>query len=96
VVVVEVLIVAALVCMIGIAVVSMIAGLLAFVLWVLSLPFQLLGFLFKGVSWLLWFPVLLVLGSIMLVFGLTPMLPIVLAVMFVVWVFRQVSPRRAA
>ena len=90
------LLVAALVCMVVIFVVSMLAGLLAFVVWLISLPFQLLGLIFKGIGWLLWFPLLLVGGALMLVFGFIPILPIVLAVMFVVWVFRQFRPQRTA
>jgi len=90
------LLVAGVVLMIAFVVVSMIAGLLTFVLWLVSLPFQLLGWLLRGVSGLLLLPVLLLVGGLVLVFGLMPVLPLVLAVWFVVWVLRRHPADRVA
>lgn len=82
-----------------IAVLSAIGGLVALVLWIVTLPFRLLGFAFKLLGALLMLP-LLALGGLLLavlvgvplLFGLLlPALPIALLAWLVWWLFHRGS-----
>jgi len=79
--------------LVAIAVLSAIGGLVALVLWVVTLPFRLLGFAFKLLGALLMLPLLALGGFLMVVilgvpllFALVlPALPIVLLAWLIWW-----------
>jgi hypothetical protein len=76
-------------------VLSLVWAALSMVFWVVLLPFKLLGLVFRGMAALLLLPLLLVFalvgclifGAGMLVF-LIPAFPVVLLVLFAVWLVR--------
>lgn len=83
-------------------VVGLVASILGAVLWLVFLPFKLLGWLVKGVAMLALMPFLLVAGlvaaaltgALALAF-FTPLLPLAALVLFVVWLARRGRPRGA-
>ncbi len=85
--------------LVAIAVLSAIGGLVALVLWVVTLPFRLLGFAFKLLGALLMLPLLALGGFLMVVilgvpllFALVlPALPIVLLVWLIWWLAHRGS-----
>ena len=81
------------------AVLGVVAAVLSFVVWLVMLPFQLLGMIAKGLAFVAALPVLLLLGvaallvgGFGLLFALLPLLPFVLVVAFVIWLVRGDRP----
>ena len=76
-----------------IAVLGAIGGLVALVLWLVMLPFRILGFAFKLIGALLMLPLLLLGGLLvgvpLLLAVLLPALPIVLLAWLVWWLVRR-------
>jgi len=81
----------------GLVFLSVVAGAVSLVLWVVLLPFRLLGLVFKGLAALLLLPVLLLCGlglgaliGIPLLFALAiPLLPVALLIGGIVWLARR-------
>jgi hypothetical protein len=94
------LLVFALVATLVVAVVGAVAAVFGFVVWMVLLPFRVVGLAIKGVLFLFTLPLLLVFGALALVFGgfgfaflVVPMLPFLLIVAFVAWLVRRNRPR---
>jgi len=71
-------------------------GVLAMVLWVVLLPFRILGFVFQGIAMLLWLPVMIlfgVLGAVIFGFGALifffPLVPLALLALLVWWLMKR-------
>ncbi len=87
----------------GMVVLSAVAGAVSLLFWLILLPFKLLGLVFRGFALLLLFPLLLVLGLVLgafvgipiLIALAVPLLPLVLIVAGIVWLARR-SMRSAA
>ena len=84
--------------LVGISALGILGSILSLVLWVLFLPFQLLGLVFRGLGVLLALPFLLLVGLFgIAVFGaglvafLLPALPLILLVLGIVWLMRRRS-----
>jgi hypothetical protein len=82
------------------AIVGAVAAVFGFVLWVVLLPFRLIGLAVKGILFLFTLPLMLVFGLIALVVGgmgltflLVPALPFVLIVLGAIWLVRRNRPR---
>lgn len=90
--------------LVALAVVSAIGGLAAVILWLVLLPFRIIGFVFKGLAALLFLPFFLVIGLVLvavvglpiLLLVLLPALPIVLLFAAIVWLARKGFSRPAA
>ncbi|HEY3216594.1 MAG TPA: hypothetical protein VGK93_08895 [Candidatus Eisenbacteria bacterium] len=74
----------------------LVLGVLAMVLWVVLLPFKILGLALRGIAMLLWLPVLLlfgVLGAVIFGFGALifffPLVPFALLALLVWWLMRR-------
>jgi hypothetical protein len=88
----------------GLIVMSALAGVVSLVFWVVLLPFRLLGFVFRGLAFLLFLPFLLLLGGgLMFLVGLPILLtvlvaaaPAVLFVLAIVWLAKKTLRRAAA
>ena len=88
----------------GLAVLSALAGAVSLVFWVVLLPFRLLGLVFRGIAFLLFLPILLLVGGgIVLVVGLPILLtllviaaPAVLFALAIVWLAKKALRRAAA
>ena len=88
----------------SLVILGLIVSMISFVVWLVLLPFKLLGFLFQGVAALLLLPFLLVLGFVgVLAFGvgliafLLPAMPLVLLALGIWWlVKRRQGPAAAA
>ena len=85
--------------LVAIAVVSLFAAGLSVALWMVFLPFRILGWLFKGIGFLLALPFMLLFGALgFLIFGfgafvfLVPFAPFVLLV-FLLWRWMRGRPR---
>jgi hypothetical protein len=83
---------------VALAVFGLFASVIAMVLWVITLPFRLLGLVFHGLGALLALPFLILFAVIAaVVFGfaaiafLLPALPIVLAALAIWWIFGRRS-----
>jgi hypothetical protein len=84
-------------------VVSALFGLAALMIWLLLLPFRMLGFVFKALGALLILPVLLLLGLgitavvgvPLLLVAVLPALPVVLLVLAVWWLAKRDAPPAA-
>lgn len=89
-----------LVLMIGLALLGLLWAIVSFVIWLLLLPFKLLGFLLHLFGLLLTLPFLaigLLIGALVLGVGfLVPALPIVLLVLGVAWLVRRGRREAAA
>ncbi len=84
-----------------------VAGLFAFalaalVLWLVFLPFRILGFVLKGIAMLLWLPIMLVFCVIgAAIFGVgvliffVPAVPLALLALLVWWLVRRRGQSRA-
>lgn len=85
----------------SLVVLSALAGVVSLVFWVVLLPFKLLGFVFRGLAFLLFLPFLLLLGGgIVFLIGLPILLavlvtaaPAVLLVLALVWLARKTLHR---
>jgi len=84
--------------LVALVVVGLFASLLAFVCWIVFLPFQILGWLFKGLGALLALPFVLlfgIAGAVIFGFGallfLAPVLPLLLVVALIWWLFNRRS-----
>lgn len=83
-------------------VVGLVVSLVGAVMWLVFLPFKLLGWMLKGVAMLALMPLLLVaglvgavvVGALVLVFA-TPLLPLIALVALVVWLARRGRPSGA-
>ena len=88
----------------GLAVLSALAGAASLAFWVVLLPFRLLGLVFRGIAFLLFLPILLLVGGgIVLVVGLPILLtllviaaPAILFALAIVWLARKTLRRAAA
>jgi hypothetical protein len=88
----------------GLIVMSALAGVVSLVFWVVLLPFRLLGFVFRGLAFLLFLPFLLLLGGGLLFLVGLPLLltvlvaaaPAVLFVLAIVWLAKKTMRRVAA
>jgi len=88
----------------GLAVLSALAGAVSLVFWVVLLPFRLLGLVFRGIAFLLFLPILLLVGGgIVLVVGLPILLtllvvaaPAILFALAIVWLARKALGRAPA
>ena len=88
----------------GLVVLSALAGVVSLVVWVVLLPFRLLGLVFRGLAFVLLIPFLLLLGGgVLLAVGLplllvvlVPLAPLLLLVLAVVWLARRNVHRVAA
>ena len=94
------LLVLALMAALVVAAVGAVAAVFGFVVWLVLLPFRIVGLAIKGVLFLFTLPLLIVFGVLALVFGgfgltflLVPMLPFLLIVAFVSWLVRRNRPR---
>ena len=88
----------------ALVVLSALAGAVSLVFWVVTLPFRLLGLVFRGLAFLLFLPFLFLLGGgIVLLIGL-PLLfallvaagPAILLVLAIVWLAKRGVHRAAA
>ena len=87
----------------GLVILSALAGVVSLVFWIVLLPFKLLGFVFRGLAFLLFLPFLLLLGGgIVFLVGLPILLavlatvaPAVLFVLAIVWLARKTLHRAA-
>jgi hypothetical protein len=90
--------------LVGLIVLSALAGVLSLVFWVVLLPFRLLGLVFRGLAFLLFLPFLLLLGGgLMFLIGLPILLtvlvaaaPAVLLVLAIVWLAKKTMRRATA
>lgn len=90
--------------LVGLIVLSALAGVLSLVFWVVLLPFRLLGLVFRGLAFLLFLPFLLLLGGgLVLLLGLPILLtvlvaaaPAVLLVLAIVWLAKKTMRRATA
>jgi hypothetical protein len=94
----EIVVLVAMVVVFGLAIAGLIGSLLAFVGWLLVLPFKLLGLAFKAVAFLILLPLVVIAaigGSLLFGAGVfvLPILPFVLVALFFVWLFRRGRPR---
>lgn len=92
------LLVAATVFLVVCSVIGVLVGLFSAVLWLLTLPFRLLGLMFHGLGWLLVLPLLLVgvLIACVATAVALPALPIVLLVLGIVVLMRRRGTARPA
>ena len=82
--------------LVGLMVLGLLGAIVSIVLWVVVLPFKLLGLVFRGIGVLLALPFMFAIGILgavlfgagMLVF-LVPALPLVLLVMGIWWLMRR-------
>ena len=84
--------------LIALVVVGLFASVLSFICWVLFLPFQILGWVFRGLGALLAFPFVLlfaIIGAVIFGFGallfLLPVVPLALMVALIWWLFSRRS-----
>ena len=83
-----------------IAALGLAAALISFLVWLVVLPFQILGLALKFVGFLIAVPILFVVGLIVAsavgfgaLFLFAPLLPFVLAGLVLLWVFRRPKHR---
>jgi hypothetical protein len=84
-------VVAALIAVLGLA-----AALISFVVWLVLLPLQIIGFVFKFLGFVLAVPIMMAVGLVVVaaiafgaMFLIAPLLPLILVALGLVWLFRR-------